>query len=260
MDASEYNPDNPMDTTLSEYLQDRLESRKDDINWFLHRQGIDWSKVTDVADNIVEDIFIKGIEQFGCIDDIDQFIKVIQEWPNNSTEIQLYEETIHQHLARTVIKALPIAVTRFRNLGHCFSFSRQMSERARNFLKRLARCYLFGFDNECIIMCRTILDVEFEAEISSDDCIGKRETNKFNRNNQPLFDLYDRIFVAKELGRIDEITYKLADDVRKQGNNAVHKNPTPDIDSLMIIQNALTVIDKLYSTKASQPEAGKETN
>jgi hypothetical protein len=260
VNAPEYSPENPMDTTLSEYLQDRLESRKDDINWFLDRNDIDWGNITNATKEVIENIFINGVERTGCVDDIDQFTKVIQEWPTDPIERQLYTETIIQYLAKMAIKALSIAESRFSKLMKCISFTRCMSPRSRDFLIRVSRCYLYGFDHECIILCRAVLDADFEAEIPNDQCIGLIENRRINKNRQSLFTLSDRMSAANKLNRIDHVTYELALKVKRLGDNAVHKNLPPDVDSLMIIQSALTVIDRLYSTKASQPEVGKEIN
>ncbi|MCK4850188.1 MAG: hypothetical protein KAT11_02495 [Phycisphaerae bacterium] len=124
------------------------------------------------------------------------------------------------------------------------------SSRAASFLKRVSRCYIYGFDPECVVMCRGVLDAEFEAEISTDLCIdvvgARRRRPKIN--GHPLFTLNERIIVAEKTDSISKETAKKAHEVRKAGRDVVHKWPkVPKAfgDSFRIIGKTLTVIREL---------------
>lgn len=97
----------------------------------------------------------------------------------------------------------------------------QPTPKTEKFLERVSRCYLFGFDLECLIVCRSVLDSELEANISTDDCIthlGKRRGTA-----EQLFGFVDRIGVATKMGRLTYEQAQLAHLVRKNGNQAVHQ-------------------------------------
>jgi hypothetical protein len=251
MAIPEYNPDDPLSTTLSDYFQCRLESRRDEINWYLDRRGIDWAQTTKEAISFAK-VLIDGVANFGWFENLDRLNKVVQECSEElcqqSEEARLCEiEAVSQFLAERAIKALSIAEKRFWNLLRHVSITRTATTRSREFLKRVSLCYLFGFDTECIVMCRGVLDAAFEAEISTDDCIcvlGKRSTNQ---QGQPLFTLSERVKVAEETGRIDKNAQNLAKEIIKHGNRTVHRDPTPVpvIDSLSIIADTLKVVDTL---------------
>lgn len=123
------------------------------------------------------------------------------------------------------------------------------SSPAASFLKRVSRCYIYGFDPECVVMCRGVLDAEFKAEISADLCIdvlGKRHRAKMN--DHPMFTLNKRIIVAQKTNRISEETAEKAHEVRKAGGDVVHDWPeVPKAfgDSFKIVGTTLTVIREL---------------
>ena len=252
MAIPEYNPDDPLSTTLSDYFQGRLESRRDEINWYLVGRGIDWAQITKDATHFAQ-VLIDGVANFGWFENLDRLNKVVQECPEElcqqSEEARLCEiEAVSQLLAERAIKALAIAEKRFWNLLRHVSITRTTSARSREFLKRVSLCYLFGFDTECIVMCRSVLDAAFEAEISTDDCIyvlGWTDKRSTNQQGQPLYTLSERLRVAEKTERIDNTTQKLAKEIIKHGNRAVHRDTTPIIDSLNIIADALKVIDTL---------------
>jgi len=121
------------------------------------------------------------------------------------------------------------------------------SDKAAAFLKRVARCYLFGFDAECLIMCRSVIDAELDREISGDDCI-----KAFGYRN---LDLNDRIEAARRLQRLSFELAQEAHSIRKLCNKAVHGDPdvAKGVDVLDIIGNTLRII------RALNPEGnGKE--
>jgi len=75
--------------------------------------------------------------------------------------------------------------------------------------------------------------------------LGETKEPKMNQQGQPLFSLRDRVKVAERIGRIDNATRRLAEEVVFQGNRAVHRSATPAADSLNIVADTLKVIDVL---------------
>lgn len=117
------------------------------------------------------------------------------------------------------------------------------------FLKRVSRCYLFGFDPECVVMCRSTLDAHFNAKIPDNVCARELEVEDSPRRNGPsVFRLCDRIAVAKMTDRISPETAEKADQVRGAGNAVVHHWPeVPKAfgDCLNVISTTVAVIREL---------------
>lgn len=123
-----------------------------------------------------------------------------------------------------------------------------LSVPAARFLQRVSRCFLYGFDTECAVMCRGALDAELQAEISADDCafLGRRART---RDGEPMYDLSDRIEAARKTKRFDDETAAIAHAVRKQTNMLLHRNPQPPKDVVEILARTLRVIEALQRAR-----------
>lgn len=119
------------------------------------------------------------------------------------------------------------------------------SGRAAEFLKHVSRCYVYGFMAECVILCRSVLDAEFGAEISTDECI-----DTLGPRRPPYFVLDDRIAVAVKRGRISPETAGCARTVQETGNRTVHRKPDNVSDAMPIIALTLHVIRELNGTRS----------
>lgn len=128
------------------------------------------------------------------------------------------------------------------------------SDRARDFLQRVARCYLFGFDSECIVMCRAVLDQEFSAEIAGDDVevwwkwYKSTPNGKKDRREQTPHNLGGRIDAAEYKGRLNPEECHDAHKVQRDGNVAVHQRPS-GADPLDYIVKTLGVLGALERGK-----------
>ena len=126
-----------------------------------------------------------------------------------------------------------------------FVKDRNPSLESKAFLQRVARCYLFGFDAECVVMCRAVLDREFDAKISRNDVITWWKTTEKGKKMKPApFNLCGRIQAAFHVHRIDEVEWGAADQVRDDGNDAVHQTPSIS-NSLDYIRKTVQVLDAL---------------
>jgi hypothetical protein len=156
-----------------------------------------------------------------------------------------------RRLRETVVEAMQLALARdgerrlrigLGRLGDLVMLmgGTAVSPRTTCFLQRVSRAYLYGFDAECAVFCRSALDVEFEAEISIDDCVGVLGTRK------PLqFTLDDRIAVAVRLGRIAQEAGEKARAVKAVGNRAVHDKPEMRRPVLELLKQTIEVLGEL---------------
>ena len=95
------------------------------------------------------------------------------------------------------------------------------------FLRRVSRCYVWGFDTECIILCRSVLDTAF------------REVRPDERT------LYDQIEAVARDGWIEPDVAKAAHRVRHRGKKAVHYEPDLPVNPLDVIRDTLTVLEAI---------------
>jgi hypothetical protein len=116
------------------------------------------------------------------------------------------------------------------------------SRPAAQFLQRVSRCYIYGFDSECAILCRSVLDAEFVSLVSNDECIevlGSRRSLQFN--------LTDRIATALKKGSITFEGGEAAREVTGLGNKLVHATPAHNVDALHVIKLTLNVMRELHA-------------
>ncbi len=88
----------------------------------------------------------------------------------------------------------------------------------RHFLNEATKCYLYGFDIQCIIMCRSVLDAYFEQLIPDNTC---RDNKACIDDKEKYYVLADRIKVAEYIGMISqgldtEFLRKIKDAANKQ--------------------------------------------
>lgn len=110
------------------------------------------------------------------------------------------------------------------------------------YLARLARCYIWGFDSECVILCRSVIDNAFSKKANNQIC-EKHLGNRGYKN----FTLEERILVAYKEGLLDENMRLVADTLRVNGNDVVHLDPNIVKGSFESIKNTITVLERLYN-------------
>jgi len=124
-------------------------------------------------------------------------------------------------------------------------------ETSVRFLSLISRNYIYGFDTECVVMCRSAIDTAFKQAVTDEHC--ERAGRKSGKHG---FHLADRICAAFHPenrlldGRSD--LYKSAQEVQERGNKAVHYDPDATKDVLGTIRGALRVINTLSEIKESE--------
>lgn len=108
------------------------------------------------------------------------------------------------------------------------------SEPTQKFLSRLSRCFVWGFDPECVILCRAVIDTSFKDAVSDEIC--KKHSHRFT--------LSGRIQAARKEEIINEDTKNKALDIKDRGNNAVHDQPDTK-DVWYTVCNTVDVLEAL---------------
>jgi hypothetical protein len=86
---------------------------------------------------------------------------------------------------------------------------------ASELLREVSKCYLFGFDRQCTILCRSVLEAALGDACPDQIC--RTALGKVGP-----FRLCDRIGAATLLGKLPDNLDRLADFVRKTANRMLH--------------------------------------
>jgi len=193
-------------------------------------------------------MLVKGVEELADCDAMECFLEGVPAfapWQDEIEPLELLDEHVCITFGWEAMSMLHSCRDRFWNLLELVK-PLAPSDRSRAFLRRVARCYLFGFDAECIVMCRSALEREFEAVVSNCDCIDVLGMPAYrDSSGKPLFSLCARIHVAKNKNRITPTVLDLAHSVRKAGRDAVHKLPKVKRDAKELIADTIAVLDAL---------------
>lgn len=237
-----------METALDSYEQDRAQYLERESR----RLGPDGSeklaRFNKAADSLVKGMHdLAGVEGVASLAELASSIQF-----EDSKPFELLDEHMCITCGWEAMTMLSTARERFLDLLLLLR-DRQPCNRARAFLQRVARCYLFGFDAECVVMCRAVLDREFEAEISGEDVEswwGWYKSTDNGRNdkckNAPKI-LWGRIQTALFKRRLTQEEFDAADTVRDRGNDAVHKKPAGS-DALDCVRATVQTLDALENT------------
>lgn len=170
--------------------------------------------------------------------------------------VNLLDEEVALWLGRMMCNLMPQASARLWNLLP-LTESVQPHWRAAAFLKRVSKCYIFGFDAECVVMCRGVLEGAFEAAVSDGDC--RRVIGPCSRaqgKGHSPYDLHTRIAVALRLGRISESLADDAQKVRDAARKVVHQKPRVPRDPLPLIAKTVAVVRELSPKPEEAPSDG----
>jgi hypothetical protein len=176
--------------------------------------------------------------------EIDELFQIFKERPeeprNENSPLRLVWERFCVDLAWQSVEKMIEGADRIFNLYRLMLTFRP-SRPTVGFLIRLSRCYIWGFDPECVILCRSILDTAFRENISDDICEKHFGRRKFD------FTLNDRIHAANKEGLIDDDIKSMALNVKERGDKAVHYQPDITKDVWGTICNTISVLEVLFS-------------
>jgi hypothetical protein len=164
--------------------------------------------------------------------------------PDEATDRPLH--LVWQHLciedARDAADGLRDRVRRIFQLEELVEQLRRDSslpQATMEFLALIGRTFVWGFDAECVIVCRGAIDTAFREKVP----VALIETRRHKAEHQD-YGLQDRIEAACPT-LINEEIRKSAEVVKCRGDKAIHFDPHATQDALGTIRLALKVIDRL---------------
>lgn len=120
-----------------------------------------------------------------------------------------------------------------------------ISKKTSAFLKHVSRTYYYGFEVECLVMCRGALEAQFEAAVSPDDCLDVLGPRPVTQGGA-AFTFADRVAVAVRKGLITSQLGETSRNIRQLGNQAVHElRVPPDCAVCDVIADTLRILECL---------------
>jgi hypothetical protein len=113
---------------------------------------------------------------------------------------------------------------------------RPLSQRAGAYLDRAARLYLWGFDAEVAIVCRSALEAALHETISEEEL-----SQSGLKPGHHGFNFYQYLQGAERLGILPSEARAIGDEIRHSGNRAVHVAPGLTTDGFELLRK-LTVL------------------
>jgi hypothetical protein len=123
------------------------------------------------------------------------------------------------------------------------------SAEALQFLARVSRCFIWGFDIECVILCRAVIDSAFQSRVGQDMCARYCSPRPGYAGN---YTLAQRIEAARREKIITQLVTDAARRVVGEGNNLLHVRPELTSDPLAVLEDTLTVIKSLFPVTATR--------
>jgi hypothetical protein len=159
--------------------------------------------------------------------------------------LKVVHEGIAIKLAREFTwNILDKATNRVLRLWNLILTEGNLPKSSAEFLEKVGRCYIWGFDSECVILCRGVLDTLFCETISDEICekYGDPESSYGYTFSQ-------RIKAAKEENIIDKHGYRAAMNVKVRGDKSIHVDPNITQNIFGTIQDTLLVVGQITKHK-----------
>jgi hypothetical protein len=167
--------------------------------------------------------------------------KIPQKFDAEQFPLSLIEESISIKLSLDFLDKIDEGASRVMDLFR-IAICLSPKKPTKKFLDRVSNCYIWGFDSECVILCRSVIDTAFRDKITYEIC----ESTPGKRDDNRHFTLEDRIIAAFNKGYIDENTKNMAVDIRVRGNKAIHDQPDITKNVFETIKKTMIVIERLY--------------
>ncbi|MHB1096394.1 MAG: hypothetical protein ACYC3F_09480 [Gemmatimonadaceae bacterium] len=117
--------------------------------------------------------------------------------------------------------------------------SREPNQSVLRFMRRLTRCYIAGFDSECVMCCRAVLDNAVNEVL---DALALQP----KRNRQNVVTMKGKLDALEAVGRLTAQSCKTAADLWLRGSEAVHNDPKVAGEVEETIDWTITVLQDLY--------------
>lgn len=153
-------------------------------------------------------------------------LRAIFEAPPEAANEKLCEhviKVIDEQIGQAVVAMQAVAEDRLLNLI-LMGEKALIDSRTSDYLRHVSQCYLFGLDEQCLIMCRSALEAAFLQAVPDSDCEKDPKVGKKLHLGQKQAEYYlsDRINAAQNKGMLNGGLCKLARFVNNVANDVIH--------------------------------------
>ncbi len=167
----------------------------------------------------------------------------LEDPSSEESPLRLIWERFVINLSREAIRKITDGALRIFKLYNLV-LSSSPSKSTQSFLSRLSRCYVWGFEPECIILCRSVVDTAFRDYIDDEICKRQGEYST-NSKGEYYFTLSNRIKAAFKEGIIDRRAKDMAFVIKERGDKAVHYQPDITTQVWETICDTVAVLEKI---------------
>jgi len=148
-------------------------------------------------------------------------------------------ERLEAYFAENLIEKIEEAAKRLMSLENDLYYVRtiRLTPAVKDFLRLVRRSYLWGFDTECVILCRSAMEKALENRVTYEIC-----EKYFGPPRGGGYSLQDRIIAAKQEGILNDETAEIATNIRLRGNTALHEDPNATKDIYGTITDTIRAI------------------
>jgi hypothetical protein len=146
-------------------------------------------------------------------------------------------ERLEAYFAENLIEKIEEAAKRLMSLENDLYHVRKirLTPAVKDFLRLIRRSYLWGFDTESVILCRSAMEKAIESKVTYDMC-------EKHLGRPGGYTLEDRIAVAKQEGILNDEIAEIATNIRHRGNIALHRDPNATKDIYGTIKDTIRAI------------------
>jgi hypothetical protein len=148
-------------------------------------------------------------------------------------------EGASRYIVHEISELLPAAVERLRSF-QVTPVGVGVPTNVAQYAREATRCYLYGFFSAALILCRSCIESGVERRLVQKGL--RRQLDAVGYNNVQAM-----LGLALKSGVLDDLTFGMADDVRKSANKAVHGAVVPSAtDCQKRLEHTRAVLRHLY--------------
>jgi hypothetical protein len=108
-----------------------------------------------------------------------------------------------------------------------------------HYAREACRCYLHGFFSASMVLCRSCVEAGIETKLDQKELRKQLDTLGFNK-------VQGLLKLALSSGVLDDLTVRMADDIRRSANKAVHGSVPSETECRERLEQARAVLRHLY--------------
>jgi len=165
----------------------------------------------------------------GSIEEIDNYIE------REDISDYLYDEYFNE-LALKNVRSYVKRAKQLKTLELAMMPSRKVS----SYFRQATNCFIYGLYDAVAILSRSVIEFSIEEKFN------EKRISPIKKDYGGKSYLENLINTAGKMGLLEKNVVSLAQNIRKKGNQAVHKNATTEFEARESIVNTVIVLSNVY--------------